>query len=105
MKNAFITEANCKCSYYTKSIFRNIAQVGEHTEKLRQVKRDVHPERKDVGVPSGEEGHRKVSQSCLTLQLHRLAARQAPLSMGILQARTLEWVAMPSSRGSSQPRD
>ena len=33
------------------------------------------------------------------------AARPAPLSMGILQARILEWVAMPSSRGSSQPRD
>ena len=32
-------------------------------------------------------------------------ARQARLSMGILQARILEWVAMPSSRGSSQPRD
>ena len=32
-------------------------------------------------------------------------AHQAPLSMGILQARTLEWIAMPSSRGSSQPRD
>ena len=31
--------------------------------------------------------------------------RQAPLSMGILQARTLEWVAMPSSRGSSPARD
>ena len=30
---------------------------------------------------------------------------QAPLSMGILQVRILEWVAMPSSRGSSQPRD
>ena len=29
----------------------------------------------------------------------------APLSMGILQARILEWVAMPSSRGSSQPKD
>ena len=28
-------------------------------------------------------------------------AHQAPLSVGILQARTLEWVAMPSSRGSS----
>ena len=26
---------------------------------------------------------------------------QAPLSMGILQARILEWVAMLSSRGSS----
>ena len=32
-------------------------------------------------------------------------ALQAPLSMGILRARILEWVAMPSSRGSSQPRD
>ena len=28
-------------------------------------------------------------------------ARQTRLSMGILQARILEWVAMPSSRGSS----
>ena len=32
-------------------------------------------------------------------------ARQTPLSMGILQARILEWVAMPSSRGSSRPKD
>ena len=30
------------------------------------------------------------------------AAHQAPLSMEILRARILEWVAMPSSRGSSQ---
>ena len=29
---------------------------------------------------------------------------QAPLSMGFLQARILEWVAIPFSRGSSQPR-
>ena len=33
------------------------------------------------------------------------AARQAPLSMEILQARILEQVAMPSSRESSQTRD
>ena len=32
-------------------------------------------------------------------------AHQAPLSVGILQARTVEWVAMPSSRGSCRPRD
>ena len=32
-------------------------------------------------------------------------ACQAPLSMGILQERILEWVAMPSSRESSTPRD
>ena len=31
-------------------------------------------------------------------------ACQAPLSMEILQATVLEWVAMPSSRGSSQSR-
>ena len=29
-----------------------------------------------------------------------LIAHQAPLSMGILQARILEWVAMPSSLGN-----
>ena len=34
-----------------------------------------------------------------------IVSRQPPLSMGILQARILEWVVMPSSRGSSQPRD
>ena len=32
-------------------------------------------------------------------------ARQAPLSMGILQARILEWVAMPFSTGSSWSMD
>ena len=31
--------------------------------------------------------------------------QQVPLSMGILQARILEWVVMPYSRGSSKPRD
>ena len=48
---------------------------------------------------------------CLVAQLFQLSATpqtvacQTPLSMGILQARILEWVATPSSRGSSQPRD
>ena len=40
----------------------------------------------------------KVAQSCLTLW--------DPMDYtvhGILQARTLEWVAVPFSRGSSQP--
>ena len=32
------------------------------------------------------------------------AAHQTPLSMGILQTRLLEWAAMPSSKGPSQPR-
>ena len=33
------------------------------------------------------------------------AAGQAPLSMGILQERILEWVAISSSRGSYWPRN
>ena len=46
-----------------------------------------------------------VAQSCLTLcDPIDYVACQAPLSMGILQARILEWFAMPSSRGSSQPK-
>ena len=40
-----------------------------------------------------------------SLQPQWTVAHQAPRSMGILQARILEWVAVPSSRGSSQPKD
>ena len=42
----------------------------------------------------------KVTQSCLTL-CHPMDYTVH----GILQARILEWVAFPFSRGSSQPRD
>ena len=44
--------------------------------------------------------------SCIWLSVTPwTVARQAPLSMGILQARTLAWVAPPSSRRPSRPRD
>ena len=46
----------------------------------------------------------RLAQSCPTLCDPTDYSLQAPLSMGILQARILEWVAMTSSRGSSQPR-
>ena len=46
-----------------------------------------------------------VAQTCPILYDPWTLACQAPLSMRILQARILEWVAMPSSRGSSQPND
>ena len=45
-----------------------------------------------------------VTQPCL-FEMPWTVARQAPLSLEILQARILEWVAMPSSGGSCQPRD
>ena len=45
------------------------------------------------------------TQSCLTV-CHPMDGSLPGSSVhGILQARILEWVAMPSSRGSSQPRD
>ena len=49
--------------------------------------------------------HAKWLQSCLTLS-NPMDSSSLPESFhGIFQARILEWVAMPSSRGSSQPRD
>ena len=48
---------------------------------------------------------RLVTQSCSTLVTLWTVARQAPLSMVVLQPRILEWIAMLSSSGSSQPRD
>jgi len=45
-----------------------------------------------------------VAQSCPPLCDPIDLACQASLFMGILQTRILEWVAVPSSTGSSQPR-
>ena len=46
-----------------------------------------------------------VTQSCLTL-CHPVDCSPPDSSVhGILQVRILEWVAIPFSRGSSQPRD
>ena len=46
-----------------------------------------------------------VAQSCLTLCDPTDYSPPGFSAHWILQARILEWVAMPSSRGSSQPRD
>ena len=45
-----------------------------------------------------------VAQSCLVLCNSIDCSPPGSSVYGILKARTLEWVAMPSSRGSSQPR-
>ena len=46
-----------------------------------------------------------VAQSCLILCDPMDCDLPGSSSMGILQTRILEWVSMPSSRRSSQPRD
>ena len=47
----------------------------------------------------------KVTQSCPTLFNPMDCSLPGSSVHGILQARILEWVAVPFSRGSSQPRD
>ena len=47
----------------------------------------------------------KVTQSCPTLCDPMDCSPPGSSVHGILQARILEWVAIPFSRGSSQPRD
>ena len=49
--------------------------------------------------------HAKSLQSCPTLCDFMDCSPLGSSVHGILQAWTLEWVAMPSSRGCSQPRD
>ena len=49
--------------------------------------------------------HAKSLQSCLTLCDLRDCSLPGSYVHSILQARILKWVAMPPSRGSSQPRD
>ena len=47
----------------------------------------------------------KLSQSCLTLCNPMDCSPPGSTVRGILKTRILEWVAMPSFRGSSLPRD
>ena len=46
-----------------------------------------------------------ITQTCLTLCDPMNCSPPSSCVHGILQARTLEWVALSFSRGSSQPRD
>ena len=65
-------------------------------------KLDSHMQKNKVeDSPYTTEGSEvKVAQSCPTL-----CDPMVYIVHGILQARILEWVAFPFSRGSSQPRD
>ena len=61
-----------------------------------------HAEMAKVSLGRGGAGVLR-ARSCLTLRSHGLKPTRL-LSMGILQARILEWVATGFSRGSSRPR-
>ena len=57
------------------------------------------------GSIPGSTGRMKVKVNVVVVTCVRLFATPGSSVHGILQARILEWVAMPSSTGSSQPRD
>ena len=60
-----------------------------------------------VGGEAAQQGEIvivSVTQSCLTLHDTMDCSLPGSSVHGILQARILEWIAIPFSRGSSQPR-
>ena len=96
-------------------IRRKEADTTERLNKGKKNKEELPGEGKDRSLPRSYDFHAwlattapacsrkvrvKVARSC--------AALCNPMDYtahGILQARVLEWVAFPFSRGSSQPRD
>ena len=61
-------------------------------------------QRSETDTPPGTRGAKSL-QSCPTLCDRVDCSPPGSSVHGILQARALEWVAMPSSRRSSPPRD
>ena len=69
----------------------------QFTKKLRH--------RETEKVSQQPKDHAKLLQSCPALWDPVDCSTPGSSVLGILQARILEWVAVPSSRGSSSPRD
>ena len=66
--------------------------------KLSIIKVETEPETPSHTIIGGGD---LVAMLCPTLVTPWTVARQAPLTMGILQARILVWIAISCSRGSS----
>ena len=78
-----------------KNIWMNFIHTHTHTHTHTHI---------HIYVYTMEYCPQSLSHDWLCYDMDYIAC-QAPTSMRILQARMLEWVAMPSSRGSCQPRD
>ena len=80
---------------------------------MQDAGRELTPEGQEVGFDLGSKGKpwERYRDMCVHAQSRSTLCDPTGCSLpgssdyGILQARILEWVAMPSSRGSSQPRD
>ena len=91
---AVFPQGPCTC------VCHMVSKPSEDCEK--HMCKELLKEKLSSGVSSylSEKVKMKVVQSCLTL-----CNPMDYTAHGILQARILEWVAFPFSRGSSQPRD
>ena len=73
----------------------SVRDKGIGKERIYLKRNTLH--RQECGPSQKASVHAEPLQSCPILC--NAIARQALLSMGIIQARILEWVAVPSSRG------
>ena len=87
----------CSSQYYTKQFKKNWTKT--RVSEPRGSSRSLPRARVHRLFSVWCAGLGLVAQSCLPLCDPWTVARQAPLSMGSLQAGILEWVAMPFSRG------
>ena len=70
-----------------------------------ELRRSTDPSHSHLGPASDLWGAVLVTQSCLTLYIPMEYSLPGSSVHGILQARILEWIAIPFSRGSPWPRD
>ena len=103
------TAVKWNCEKYTKTHIEFL----EMKTSLSEVKKYIITHLLRLITPSVDEGVEdlKLSKTTVTPQLCPTLCDPMDCSPpgsslhGILQAKILEWVALPSSRGSSQPRD
>ena len=84
---------------WMKKTAKECISTGSFHIKFQQYIKDYHVSFKNVLSCALSLGYVQLFVTPWTVAL------QALLSMGILQARILEWLAMTSSRRSSQPKD
>ena len=87
------------------STFSGVKDVGIEMRTVELERTGWGTCKKWMGPDASLGVHTKLLQSCPTMCNPMDCSLPGSSIHGILQARILKWVAMPSSRGSSLPRD
>ena len=86
-------------------MFPPVSPLGKRNDQRRvRPAGDLRLENTNRLCCPGRKAKNEVVQSCLTLCYPMDGSPPGSSVHGILQARIMEWVAIPSSRGSSPPR-